>query len=686
MRRPDQGSADIPSPLASSRSGAARLPDRPDTPGVVWIGPSNDPERALAAPASPRLVPTPAPTAEPTPDPRRGPLLGERLVTSGALAAGDLVRALALQARQEIRLGEILISHRMVSPLALEEALSAQWGVRPIDLSGITPDPRLVGALGAERCLALGTVPLARKGAATLVATGRPERFASIRPELEAAFGPVLMALAPERDVAAAVARAADRDLAHRAEQRTPMALSCRTWRPQPAAASIATILIAIGIGGILAPLATLATVTLFAMITLFWTAVLKGLALASAIRTLRDTPRRAAPPSPAPKAVRLPTITVLVPLLREADITTSLLKRLRRLRYPKELTDIVLLTEADDVTTRAALARTRLPDHMRVLIVPAGTVKTKPRALNYGLSFARGSIVGIWDAEDAPDPDQLHAVAAHFATAAPRVACVQGALDFYNTRSNWLARCFTLEYATWFRAFLPGLQALDVPIPLGGTTLFFRRHALEELGGWDAHNVTEDADLGIRLYRMGYRTEIVETVTREEANCRLVPWIRQRSRWLKGYAMTYAVHMRQPRKLWQEMGPWGFMGFQALFVGTLTQFLLAPVLLSLWLLSFSGAHPLAGHIPALVGWSYMALVVVSEAISIGLTFVACRRSERAPLLWWLPMLHVYFPLATLAAYKGVLEMLSRPFYWDKTEHGLHSEEGAPKKANAQPR
>ncbi|MEM9249972.1 MAG: glycosyltransferase [Pseudomonadota bacterium] len=606
---------------------------------------------------------------------RRGPLLGERLVAAGALAAGDLVRALALQAREETRLGEILLSHRMVSPRALASALSDQWGARPMRLDGVTPDPRLVAQLGAFRCLALGTVPVARKGAATLVATGRPERFADIRPELEAAFGSVLMVLAPEREVAAAIERAARPELTKLAEERTPRAYSCRTWRARPAAHLIGISLALLAATAAMAPLATLSGVTLIAIATLLFTTLLKGLALAKALRG--RPPNR--PPdlmdSAAGPARRLPAITVLIPLLREADVTKSLLRRLRALRYPKELTDLVLLVEADDVTTRAALARVRLPDHMRVVTVPGGAVKTKPRALNYGLSFARGSIVGIWDAEDAPDPDQLHAVAAHFATAEPRVACLQGALDFYNTRSNWLSRCFTLEYATWFRAFLPGLQALDLPIPLGGTTLFFRRHALESLGGWDAYNVTEDADLGVRLYRNGFRTEIVDTVTREEANCRFIPWIRQRSRWLKGYAMTYAVHMRAPRQLWRDMGPWGFLGFQALFVGTLMQFLCAPALISLWLLSIHGAHPLVGHIPAALGWTYLVLAFVSEAISMALTFVACRRSERARLLWWLPTLQVYFLLATVAAYKGVLEMLTRPFYWDKTEHGIHSEE-----------
>ncbi|MEM1431639.1 MAG: glycosyltransferase family 2 protein [Pseudomonadota bacterium] len=605
-------------------------------------------------------------------------------MAAGALSAGDLVRALALQAREETRLGEILLSKRMVSESALSDALCAQWKARPIELGALVPDPRLVGAFGAERCLELGTVPLSRKGTATLVATGRPEQFAQIRPELEATFGKIMMVLAPEREVAAAIARAAGPDLAKEAEKRTPASLSCRVWRPKKAAWLLG---IALGLtlaAALAAPIATLSALTLFCMATLAATAVLKGLALGQALRRRPESPVPDLGAIARSDTIRLPVISMLIPLLREEDIAASLVRRLGRLRYPRELMDLILLVEEDDLTTRAALARARLPSHMRVLIVPPGTVETKPRALNYGLSFARGRIVGIWDAEDAPERDQLHRVAAHFARADPRVACLQGALDFYNRRTNWLSRCFTLEYATWFRAVLPGLQSLDLPLPLGGTTLFFRRSVLDEIGGWDAHNVTEDADLGIRLYRAGYRTEIVDTVTQEEANCRLVPWIRQRSRWLKGYAMTYVVHMRAPAQLWRDMGARGFIGFQTLFVGTLTQFLLSPLLLSLWLLTFTQMHPLEGYLPIWLGWFYLALVLASEAISMGLTICACRGRDRARLLWWLPTLPAYFPLASLAAYKGLWEMLSRPFFWDKTQHGVYTEDASDRTAAPQ--
>ena len=274
-----------------------------------------------------------------------------------------------------------------------------------------------------------------------------------------------------------------------------------------------------------------------------------------------------------------LPKISIMVPLFKESAIMSHLLTNLRQLDYPKTLLQVILVMERDDITTAKTLARTRLLPWITAINVPGGTIKTKPRALNYALDHCKGSIISAYDAEDAPEPGQLRKVARHFAQGDEKLACVQGTLDFYNARTNWLSRCFSIEYATWFRIVLPGLARLRLPVPLGGTTLFFRRHILEELGGWDAHNITKDADIDIRLTRFGYHTELLPTVTLEEANCRGWPGVRQRSRWLKGYALTWAVHMRAPKTLLRDLGLWQFFGVQLLFAGTLSQFLLAPLL-----------------------------------------------------------------------------------------------------------
>ena len=297
----------------------------------------------------------------------------------------------------------------------------------------------------------------------------------------------------------------------------------------------------------------------------------------------------------------------------------------------------------------------------------------TKPRALNYALHFARGQIIGIYDAEDAPSPDQIERIVTHFSAAPPEVGCLQGILDFYNPRANWLSRCFAVEYASWFRVLLPGLSKLGLTVPLGGTTVFFRREVLEKLGGWDSYNVTEDADLGVRLARHGYRTELVATVTREEANNRLWPWVRQRSRWLKGYALTWWVHSRRPLRLLRDLGWRRFLGVQALFLTTLMQFTLAPLLWSFWLIVIGLPHPLDPWLSRMTLGALTVLFLSAEAVSILIGIAAISRSPHRNLLLWVPTLFAYFPLGTLAVYKALWEAMTRPFYWDKTQHGHSS-------------
>lgn len=289
---------------------------------------------------------------------------------------------------------------------------------------------------------------------------------------------------------------------------------------------------------------------------------------------------------------------------------------------------------------------------------------------MNYALRFARGSYVGIYDAEDAPAPDQIERMVDHFHHAPETVGCVQGVLDFYNPRANWLSRCFAIEYASWFRVLLPGLARIGFAVPLGGTTVFFRRKALEVTGGWDAHNVTEDADLGIRLARYGFRTELFASVTREEANNRFWPWIKQRSRWLKGYGLTWWVHSRNPVQLYRDVGAKKFLGVQLLFLTTLVQFALAPVLWSFWLIVAGLPHPLDPYLDRDITVAFTAMFLSAEAIGIFVGLAAVARTPHARLFAWVPTLFAYFPLGTLAIYKAFWEMITNPFYWDKTQHG----------------
>lgn len=607
--------------------------------------------------------------------------LGEILLEDGAVSPGNLLKAVVIRDRQQARLGDTLLAHGWVTEAALSHALSRQWRASVIDLIASPPDPRLIDALTPDWCLRHATLPWRRVGGVTYFATARPEAFDALAAQLPKDFGPVRLLISQETTLHEAVLRLRRRSLIRSAENQVPESESCRpkkrSWRSK---LTMPTLLLMASILCLLWPAEAIIAVTLWTLLSLMGAGLFKVLALHAAFKITRTQDAHSkdlAHLKATPDALvnPLPVISVIVPLYRESDIAERLIARLARLDYPRELTDILLAVEESDQQTRTALQGHQLPAWMRVVTVPDGPLRTKPRALNYAMNFARGSIVGIWDAEDRPAPDQLHRVARRFDTAPNDLACVQGSLDYYNPRHNWMSRCFTIEYASWFRVLLPGVSKLGLVVPLGGTTLFFRRDLLEQIGGWDAWNVTEDADLGVRLVRRGLRTEMLDSTTMEEANCRPLPWIRQRSRWLKGYAMTWAVHMRNPLKLLQDLGPKRFVFFQIQFLGTFSQFLLAPVLWSFWLLALGFPHPLREPLIALGGNGAMAglfvLSLVSEIINAVIACIGLRRSSHRGIAPWVATMPVYFPLACFAAWKAFYEIIAKPFYWDKTTHGV---------------
>ncbi|MBP0481079.1 glycosyltransferase [Sagittula sp. M10.9X] len=538
------------------------------------------------------------------------------------------------------------------------------YGAMALDRASMSPDPTLQGLIPAEFCLAHGVLPWVRLGDTLVLATARPEAFDALLPQLPPGLGPILMAVALESDIHDEISERYGAALSRAAEDWRAPEDSCRDLSlAGPRRTALAVLLGVFTITAlVLAPHIFFALALALAVGSMVLTQGMKLLAIIALPRRIA-TDRARLPDDP-------PLVTVLVPLFREEDIASTLVARLSRLTYPKSLLDVILVLEAQDDTTRATLQRTPLPAWIRTVTVPPGRIQTKPRALNYALRFSRGAIVGIYDAEDAPAPDQIDQVVAHFARAAPDVGCLQGILDYYNPSANWLSRCFTVEYAGWFRVLLPGLARLGFAVPLGGTTVFFRREVLEAVQGWDAHNVTEDADLGMRLARCGWRTELIRSVTREEANNRFWPWVKQRSRWLKGYAITWWVHSRRPIRLWRDLGTKRFVGLQVLLLGTLMQFALAPVLWSFWLIFAGLPHPLDRWLDerGILVMSGLFLAVEAGSLAVGITGLA--RSPHRAMYHWVPTLVAYFPLGTMAIYKALWEIAARPFYWEKTQHG----------------
>jgi cellulose synthase/poly-beta-1,6-N-acetylglucosamine synthase-like glycosyltransferase len=366
----------------------------------------------------------------------------------------------------------------------------------------------------------------------------------------------------------------------------------------------------------------------------------------------------------------RLPVYSIVVALYREAAAVPELIAALRRLNYPPEKLDIKLVLEADDRDTRTIVEALDLGPPFEVVIAPQSGPRTKPKALNAALPFARGSFIAVFDAEDRPEPDQLRLALEAFVAGDEKLACVQARLTIDNTADSWLSRMFTAEYAGLFDVFLPGLSAWRLPLPLGGSSNHFRTAVLRRLGAWDPYNVTEDADLGMRLARLRYRTTVIPSTTYEEAPARFGPWLRQRTRWFKGWLQTWLVHMRAPLGLLRELGPAGFAVFQLVVGGTV----LAALVHVLFALALaweffaawqSGTPP---HLPpALYGTTLLSGYLASAAL--GLIGLARRRLLGCG--WALLLMPLYWLLLSLAAWRALYQLIRDPYRWEKTEHGL---------------
>jgi cellulose synthase/poly-beta-1,6-N-acetylglucosamine synthase-like glycosyltransferase len=362
---------------------------------------------------------------------------------------------------------------------------------------------------------------------------------------------------------------------------------------------------------------------------------------------------------------------TILLPVFREVSILQQLVDGVLALDYPDHLLDVKILLEEDDTETRTAAESMELPASFELVIVEDVGPRGKPRACNAGLARARGDLLVIYDAEDRPEPNQLKKSVCAFRRVPGDVICLQAKLNYFNRSHNVLTRWFTAEYSVWFDQLLPGLQSADVAIPLGGTSNHFLTESLRELGGWNAFNVTEDADLGLRIFVRGWKTAVLDTTTYEEATSRYRNWVRQRSRWVKGYMQTWLWHMQHPVRLEREMGLKAFVVFQLFFGACTICLLLNPVywlLTALWfathlkLIEDTFPRPIlyTGTLALFVGNT--ACILLALAGSFG-------RRNYSDVKWVL-LIPVYWLLMSVAAYKALFQLFSKPSYWEKTEHG----------------
>lgn len=614
----------------------------------------------------------------------RSRMLGQLLVEDGSATDLDVQSALAKQRQAGGRVGDILFGSHRLSPYRVARAVAKQSELPLIDLlneeggrSGIKElDPHLFHVMPESFWRDRMMIPVSLGVRGMTVAMAYPQDTRSVVLLEELTGWRVRPAVTGHRDVSAALRWVYESKFSEDAQS------GLLSQRPQDSAARVLSPLqgrwllffaVLLVVCGFLWPLFTFIALNAVGQLYYLGLAAFKlmiHLGAGGQERSrrvdvieieLEQLDRHA-----------LPIYTILIPVFREAAVLPVLARALNELDYPHDRLDVKLLVEENDLETMAAARSLDLPNFIEIIRIPASEPQTKPKACNYGLQFARGEYTVIFDAEDIPEPDQLLKVVLAFQKSDPQVACVQAKLAYFNRSQNILTKWFTAEYLMWFDHVLPALHAFKLPIPLGGTSNHFRTSVLRELIAWDPFNVAEDADLGIRLDKAGYQTAVVDAITFEEATAHLGNWIRQRSRWVKGYMQTWLVHMRHPLELWRGLGPRGFLGFQLIVGGTPATFLLTPfymLLTTAWFIS--RWSPLQALFPPWIYWfAVFNLLVGTFAFAYAHLLAIARRNiwELAP---WVVFSPIYWMLMSIASYKALWQLFTRPSFWEKTEHGL---------------
>ena len=611
--------------------------------------------------------------------------IGTYLLLAGLITRHQLNDALELAQRTGVRLGRALVNRGYVTEEQLYQFLAEQAGLPLFDLTEVEIDEAVARLIDPETERALGILPIAIQDGQVTLAMVDPLNTEALEVAAQLTGRAVRPVLVTERALEVALerlyrgeylARSTSELLERAPEDSAYWVLS----RGQKIALGIFLLISALwlAVDYVSYLIVTNALASLFYVSFSVYKFYLVYRALAHDLEVPVSDEEVAALDDRD-----LPVYTILIPVYKEAEVLPDLLEAVNRLDYPTTKLDIKVLMEADDLDTIEAFRRMNLPSHFQGIIVPNAPPKTKPKACNYGLIHARGEYVVIYDAEDLPEPDQLKKVLVAYTKVPPEVVCIQAKLNYYNRRQNLLTRWFTVEYSMWFDLFLPGLDASDAPIPLGGTSNHFRRDALVEVGAWDPHNVTEDADLGMRLYKRGYKTATVDSTTFEEANSELYNWIRQRSRWHKGYIQTWLVHMRHPLRLLREIGWKPFLSFQLVVAGTFFAALLNPVywtLTALWFLTQWG----------LIQEIYPGIIFYLGAISMyfgnfAFTYMNVAGAMRRgyyDIVKYALLSPLYWGLMSVGAWKGFLQLVYKPHFWEKTVHGLY--EGEPEVERAE--
>jgi cellulose synthase/poly-beta-1,6-N-acetylglucosamine synthase-like glycosyltransferase len=371
------------------------------------------------------------------------------------------------------------------------------------------------------------------------------------------------------------------------------------------------------------------------------------------------------------------PRYTIMCPLYKEWEVVDQFVEAISALDYPKDKLQVILSLEEVDKKTVEEISRMKLPPYFEILITPDTQPRTKPKACNYALMHTTGEYVVIYDAEDIPDPLQLKkAVAAFRRLEGKNVVCLQAKLNFYNPNQNLLTRMFTLEYSLWFDLVLTGLHSINAPIPLGGTSNHFKKASLDILQGWDPFNVTEDCDLGIRLFKNGYKTNVLDSITMEEANSDFFGWFKQRSRWIKGYIQTYLVHMRRPHEFITDWSNPHILTFQIIVGFKFMSMWINPLLWIMTISYFALRHVVGPYIESLyitpILYIGMFSLVAGNFLYFYYNMIGAGMRKQWDLVKYAFFSPVYWLMMSYASVKALQSIIFAPHYWEKTTHGLH--------------
>ena len=367
------------------------------------------------------------------------------------------------------------------------------------------------------------------------------------------------------------------------------------------------------------------------------------------------------------------PVYSIVVALYNEVDVIPDLIPTLKRMKWPRSKLEIKLVCEADDVATIDAIKQQELDNRFEIIRVPAGDPRTKPKALCYALYFTTGSYITLYDAEDRPHPEQLLEAYQSFLKGNEKLGCVQAPLEITNGHRSFWSGMFSFEYAALFNGILPWLAKQEAPIFLGGTSNHFKRDALLQVGAWDPFNVTEDADLGLRLWRKGYRTGMITRPTLEDGPIDFKTWLPQRTRWHKGWMQTWIVHMRNPAELWRNMPLSAFLITQVMLTGTIACALLHPFAV----LEFARIilMSMTAETPALFKYIVLAdcfVILLSYIAYMVLCWRAIASSRRKPFAYTVFLTPFYWLCISVASWRSFWQLIRAPFKWEKTPHLSH--------------